>query len=97
MSFVACTRMYDVTPQVRGHWHALMKGAAGAAGLAIECIDHAAPAPLTELWARDDLVLGFMCGFPLATHYPDVQPLAAPVTIATLPSSNFACDKKVAP
>jgi ABC-type phosphate/phosphonate transport system substrate-binding protein len=72
--------MYDVTPDVRRHWHALMTAAAGAAGLAVECIDHAPPAPLTALWARDDLVLGYMCGFPLATLYPDVEPLAAPVT-----------------
>ncbi|HET7097624.1 MAG TPA: PhnD/SsuA/transferrin family substrate-binding protein, partial [Casimicrobiaceae bacterium] len=81
MSFVACTRMYDVTPEARRHWHALMTRAAAGAGLAVECIDHAAPAPLTDLWARDDLVVGFMCGLPLATRYPDVQPLAAPVTV----------------
>ena len=80
MSFVACTRMYDVTPGVRRHWHALMMIAAAGAELAIECIDHPPPAPLTELWARDDLVLGHMCGLPLATRYPDVEPLAAPVT-----------------
>lgn len=80
MSLVACTRMYDVTPDVRRHWHALMTAAAGAAGLAVECVDHAPPRPLTDLWARDDLVLGYMCGFALATLYPDVQPLAAPVT-----------------
>jgi ABC-type phosphate/phosphonate transport system substrate-binding protein len=72
--------MYDVTPDVRRHWHALMRIASGAAGIAVDCIDHAPPAPLTDLWARDDLVLGFMCGFPLATLYPDVHPLAAPVT-----------------
>jgi len=81
VSFVACTRMYDVTPEVRRHWHALMSATAGAAELEVECIDHSPPAPLTELWARDDLVLGTMCGLPLATRYPDVQPLAAPVTI----------------
>ena len=73
VSFVACTRMYDVTPDVRRHWHALMALAAGAAGIAVECIDHAPPAPLTDLWARDDLVLGFMCGLPLATRYPEVR------------------------
>ena len=81
MSFVACTRMYDVTAEVRRHWHALMRSAAAGAELAVECIDHSPPAPLTDLWARDDLVLGFMCGLPLATRYPDVQPLAAPVTV----------------
>jgi ABC-type phosphate/phosphonate transport system substrate-binding protein len=72
--------MYDATPEVRRHWHALMTSVAAGAELAVECIDHPAPAPLTELWARDDLVLGTMCGLPLATRYPDVQPLAAPVT-----------------
>jgi ABC-type phosphate/phosphonate transport system substrate-binding protein len=72
--------MYDVTPDVRRHWHALMTAAAGAAGLAVACIDHPPPAPLTALWARDDLVLGYMCGYPLAARYPDVEPLAAPVT-----------------
>ena len=80
MSFVACTRMYDVTPEVRRHWHALMTHAGAGAELAVECIDHPPPATLTELWARDDLVLGFMCGLPLATRYPEVALLAAPVT-----------------
>ena len=80
MSFVACTRMYDVTPDVRRHWHALMALAAGAAGMAVECIDHAPPALLTDLWGRDDLVLGYMCGLPLATRYAEVQPLASPLT-----------------
>ena len=51
------------------------------AELPIECIDHAAPETLTELWARDDLALVFMCGYPLATRYPHVRPLAAPVTL----------------
>jgi ABC-type phosphate/phosphonate transport system substrate-binding protein len=75
--------MYDVTPEVRAHWHALLRAAGGAADLAVECIDHAAPAPLTELWARDDLVLAFICGLPLAMRYPRLRPLAAPVTVLT--------------
>jgi len=72
--------MYDVTPEVRAHWHALLRNAARRAEVPIECIEHAAPAPLTELWTRDDLALAFMCGFPLATRYPGVRALAAPVT-----------------
>ena len=47
----------------------------------IECIDHAAPLPLTDLWAREDLAAAFMCGYPLAMRYPQVRPLAAPVTV----------------
>lgn len=80
MKGIACSRMYDVTPAVREHWHALLRIAAGRAGVVVECIDHAAPAPLEALWARDDLALAFMCGYPLATRYPEVRPLAAPLT-----------------
>jgi ABC-type phosphate/phosphonate transport system substrate-binding protein len=72
--------MYDVTPQVRRHWHALLTLAANRAGVPIECIDHAAPEPLTDLWAREDLAAVFMCGYPLSTRYPGACPLAAPVT-----------------
>ena len=73
--------MYDLTPEVRGHWHALLRTVARDAGVAIECIDHAVPAPLPELWAREDLALAFMCGLLLATLYPHVDPLVAPVTV----------------
>lgn len=81
MKWVACTRMYDVTPPVRGHWHALLRIAARRADVPLKCIEHAAPAPLTALWRRADLALAFMCGLPLATQYPDVRPLVAPVTV----------------
>ena len=66
---------------MRAHWHALIGIAARNAAVPIECIDHAAPLPLTDLWARDDLAAAFMCGYPLATRYPHVRPLAAPVTV----------------
>ena len=81
MSLIACSRMYDVTPDVRAHWHALLHHVAHRAGVALECIDHAAPAPLTDLWSREDLAAAFMCGLALATRYPLVRPLAAPVTV----------------
>jgi ABC-type phosphate/phosphonate transport system substrate-binding protein len=79
--FIACTRMYDVTPIVRSHWHRLLGHVARRADVELECIEHAAPKPLTDLWSRDDLAAAFMCGFPFATRYPDVRPLAAPVTV----------------
>jgi len=81
VKWVACTRMYDVTPGVRAHWHALVQIVARHAGIDLDCIDHAAPKPLTDLWARDDLALVFMCGLALATRYASVRPLAAPVTV----------------
>jgi len=80
VKWIACTRMYDVTPQVRGRWHALLKVAAKRAQIPIECIDHAAPESLADLWAREDLAAVFMCGYPLATQYAHVRPLAAPIT-----------------
>jgi hypothetical protein len=43
VTWIACTRMYDVTPEVRAHWHALLQKVARAAGVELECIDHAAP------------------------------------------------------
>jgi ABC-type phosphate/phosphonate transport system substrate-binding protein len=73
--------MYDVTVEARGRWHALARAAARQAGLRIDCIDHAAPRPLAELWARKDLALVFMCGYPVAALYPHVRPLAAPITV----------------
>ena len=42
-------------------------------------IDHAAPAPLEDLWARDDLGAAFMCGFPFASAARKPRLLAAPV------------------
>ena len=73
--------MYDVTPEARAHWHALVQVATRRAGIEVECVAHAAPKPLTDLWARVDLGLAFMCGFALATRYSNMRPLAAPVTV----------------
>jgi len=82
--------MYDVTPEVRRHWHVLLRAAATNADVAIECIDHPAPAPLESLWDREDLAAAFMCGLPLATRYPEVRPLAAPLTVlADKPSPSY--------
>jgi len=91
VSLIACTRMYDVTPDVRAHWHALLHHVAHRAGVALECIDHAAPAPLAELWSREDLAAAFMCGFALATRYPHARPLAAPVTVIADDDSPTYC------
>ena len=81
MSRIACTRMYDVTAEVRAHWHALLQQVARSANVDVKCIDHAAPKPLTDLYARADLAAAFMCGFALVTRYQDVRLLAAPVTV----------------
>ncbi|MBB3371001.1 ABC-type phosphate/phosphonate transport system substrate-binding protein [Rhizobium sp. BK077] len=51
-------------------------------GIELEIIAHAAPAPLSELWARPDMGLVFMCGYPFSRMPEGARPtaLAAPVS-----------------
>lgn len=76
---VANARMYAVTPAVKAAWQALFAWVARSADVPLSWIDHAAPAPLEDLWKRDDLGAAFMCGFPFASAAMQPQPLAAPV------------------
>jgi ABC-type phosphate/phosphonate transport system substrate-binding protein len=79
MSLVANARMYAVTPGVREAWQALFDWMARTSGVPLEYIDHAAPAPLETLWAREDLGATFMCGFPFASSARKPGLIAAPV------------------
>jgi len=79
MSLVANARMYAVTPAVKAAWQDLFAWAARASGVPLEYVDHAAPAPLEDLWTRRDLGAAFMCGFPFASATPQPRLLAAPV------------------
>ena len=76
---VANARMYSATPQAREAWKTLLRWVLARAGLAWDVIDHDPPAPLSVLWARDDLGLALMCGLPFARC--EVRPtlVAAPV------------------
>jgi len=76
---IANARMYAVTPKVRDAWRALFDWAGRHAGVPLTYIDHAAPAPLEELWARDDLAAAFMCGYPFAMAAPKPRIVAAPI------------------
>ena len=76
---VANARMYAVTPQVRDAWRALFDWVSRYSGIPLVYVDHAAPAPLEELWSRHDLAATFMCGFPFASAAPKPLILAAPV------------------
>jgi ABC-type phosphate/phosphonate transport system substrate-binding protein len=79
MSLVANARMYAVTPAVKAAWQDLFAWVAETAGVPLAYLDHAAPAPLEALWARDDLGAAFMCGFPFASAARKPALLAAPV------------------
>jgi ABC-type phosphate/phosphonate transport system substrate-binding protein len=76
---VANARMYAVTPAARDLWRTLFERAAERAGVDLTYVEHAAPAPLEELWVREDLGLVFMCGYPFARARPRAQLVAAPV------------------
>lgn len=79
MSLIANARMYAVDAATAANWTALFGRIAEMAGGRLDVIPHAAPAPLEDLWRRDDLGLAFICGYPFARGGFPVQPVAAPV------------------
>lgn len=83
-ALVACSRMYNGSPRIRALWDALFGWLAERAGVRLDVIAHAAPAPLSELWQRDDLGAVFMCGYPWSRLPSEERPvmLAAPVASA---------------
>jgi ABC-type phosphate/phosphonate transport system substrate-binding protein len=76
---IACARMYAVSPAVADAWRRLFAWVAERARVSLAVVDHPAPAPLGDLWARPDMACVFMCGLPLARRSPAPHPVAAPV------------------
>ena len=64
MSLIANARMYAVDAATAAAWSALFARVSALSGVPLEVIAHAAPAPLEDLWRRDDLGLAFICGYP---------------------------------
>ncbi|WP_342234823.1 phosphate/phosphite/phosphonate ABC transporter substrate-binding protein [Inquilinus sp. OTU3971] len=85
MALVACSRMYNVGPKVRGLWDGLFAWLSEESGIRLEVIAHAAPAPLSELWARPDLGAAFMCGYPFSQLPADERPVALAAPVSTAP------------
>lgn len=79
---IACSRMYNVVPEAVAAWRTIFEWAASRSGVALEVIEHAAPAPLDDLWARGDMGCVFMCGWPWAMAEPRPRLIAAPVPAA---------------
>ncbi|MBY5795786.1 phosphate/phosphite/phosphonate ABC transporter substrate-binding protein [Rhizobium leguminosarum] len=79
---IACSRMYNLSPRIRGLWDALFALVSLRSGVELEIIAHAAPAPLSELWTRPDMGAVFMCGYPFSRMPEGFRPaaLAAPVS-----------------
>jgi ABC-type phosphate/phosphonate transport system substrate-binding protein len=76
---VVNARMYSVAPSVKADWKQLLQWAVARADLSWDALDHDAPAPLSVLWARDDLGAAMMCGLPYAQSVPRPLLVAAPV------------------
>jgi len=76
---IANARMYAVDTGTTAAWSALFGRIAEISGVPLDVIAHAAPAPLEDLWRRDDLGLAFLCGYPFAARGFAVRPVAAPI------------------
>ncbi|HLZ66105.1 MAG TPA: PhnD/SsuA/transferrin family substrate-binding protein [Aliidongia sp.] len=81
-ALVANARMYSVAPGAAAAWRTLFGWLAEAAGRPLDIVDHAYPAPLEALWARDDLACAFMCGWPFAREGAVRPIVAAPIPLA---------------
>ncbi|MEC5317540.1 phosphate/phosphite/phosphonate ABC transporter substrate-binding protein [Brenneria populi subsp. brevivirga] len=79
---IACARMYNVCPAAQALWDALFGLISERAGVGLNVIAHAAPAPLAELWASPRIGAVFMCGYPFSRLKKEERPipLAAPVS-----------------
>src|ERR1700722_11606832 len=76
---IANARMYSVSPEAAALWRRLLGAVIDHAGLDIELLDHADPAPIDELWRRTDKAAVFMCGLPFSRSDPRPELIAAPV------------------
>ena len=77
--FVTNARMYSVTPSVAALWRRLLGAILKDVGGSIEIVDHAPPAPISELWQRPDKAAVFMCGLPYSLATPQPGPVVAPI------------------
>lgn len=60
---IACARMYAASPGLTAAWRTLLEWVAARAEAPMDVIEHAYPAPLDELRAREDMGCVFMCGY----------------------------------
>ena len=75
---IANARMYSVTPKVAALWRSLLAAVLGKVDAPIDIVDHAPPAPISELWRRPDKAAVFMCGLPWSLATPRPTLVVAP-------------------
>jgi ABC-type phosphate/phosphonate transport system substrate-binding protein len=76
---IANARMYAVNAAANAAWRELLQWVMDRASASWEIIDYDAPAPLSALWAREDLGCALMCGLPYSLRMPAPRLIAAPV------------------
>ena len=79
MTLIANSRMYNVAPRVKAGWSRIFAFVSERSEIALDIVDHAAPAPLETLWQRSDLGCVFMCGWPFAMAEIAPRIVCAPV------------------
>ena len=79
MQLIANTRMYGVEEQCRRRWNELVAHISESSGVPLQILEHAAPAPMTDLWSRSDMGLVQMCGWPFWQSDPRPKLVAAPI------------------
>jgi len=76
---IANARMYSIVPAVGQCWQELLEGLSEGVGVPLKYLEHRPPAPVHELWRREDLGAVFMCALPFARAVPRPPVVAAPV------------------
>jgi len=76
---IANARMYSVCAQAARLWRELLSAVIERAGVDVQLLEHAEPAPIHQLWQRTDMAAVFMCGLPYSRSAPRPVLLAAPV------------------
>jgi ABC-type phosphate/phosphonate transport system substrate-binding protein len=76
---ISNARMYSITPTVGAMWRQIFESIAGRASVPLKWLEHGQPAPIEDLWRRDDLGAVFMCGLPYVRSVPRPAIVAAPV------------------
>jgi ABC-type phosphate/phosphonate transport system substrate-binding protein len=75
--------MYASSASLSAAWTTLLARVSAVSRVDLDVIEHAYPAPLDDLWARDDMGCVFMCGYPWALRSNRPRLLAAPVPSPT--------------
>ncbi|MFM9846253.1 MAG: phosphate/phosphite/phosphonate ABC transporter substrate-binding protein [Hyphomicrobiaceae bacterium] len=89
-ALIANARMYAVAPGATAAWNRLFAWLQQTSGVSLTVVDHAFPAPLNDLWRRDDLACTFMCGWPFLRLGAQHNVIAAPV-----PAAGYAAGRPV--